>query len=282
HDEMERRVSAAVRLHNRTIRVLAEGLPARTRTVGEKRPTVEPLDVIRPVQRYGILVIDRGASKFLESYRARYEAWEKERGRAAPSRDDALLHALGALAREEYEAAAALGAGLAGPEGLLWETLRAAAVLGWNERHGAGHDRNELAGVRILNGYRVGLGLAPLVLDRRLHLMARDFAVQMARLRFFSHRHPHDPSRRTLGRRARRVGYPGSVGENVSTEGDGKKAVWRWRADAGHHRTLVRPFFRAVGLGCFKRSVLNPGTSTRARILPLYGAGDARSARRAG
>jgi hypothetical protein len=51
------------------------------------------------------------------------------------------------------------------------------------------------------------------------------------------------------------------VAENVSSERDGEKALWRWRADAGHHRVMIRPVFRAVGLGCTKVSVLNLGTT---------------------
>ena len=55
--------------------------------------------------------------------------------------------------------------------------------------------------------------------------------------------------------------------------------MWRWRADAGHHRVMIRPMFRAAGLGCTKYSVLNLGTTSSARILPLYGAGDPKSPR---
>ena len=252
HKEMEKRVGKAIRLHNLWIERVAAGLKIKTRTVGLKRPTTEPLEVTRPVNHYGILVIDVGVERFLKKDRQ---------------------GALGALARKEWKAALAQGAKLEGLDALVWETLRAAVVLSWNERHGARHDTNEMEGMRILNAYRVCLGLPPLALDQKLHHMAQDFALEMKRGRFFSHQHPHDPSRRTLGRRASRVHYKGGVGENVSSEGDAKKAVWRWRADAGHHRLMVKRLWRAAGLGCSNRSVLNTGTASSLEILALYGAG---------
>ncbi len=273
HEEMERRVSAAIVLHNRVMQLLAKQLEVKTRTVGASRPTLKPPAEVRTVSVYGILVIDTGVAKFLKSYRAGFDPWRKLRGRALPAGRDVFLYALGNLSREKWKEAAASGRTLQGAEGIVWEALRAAALLNWNERFKARHDNNEHQGMRVLNAYRVSLGLPPLALNTRLHYMAGDFATEMKRLRFFSHNHPADPSRRTLGRRAKRAGYKGLSGENVSSEGNAAKAVWNWRADGAHHRLLVLPYWRAAGFGCPRPSVLNVGTSTRAGIHPLYGVG---------
>ena len=69
HKEMEKRVGKAIRLHNRWIESVAAGLKIKTRTVGLKRPTTEPLEVTRPVNHYGILVIDVGLERFLKKGR---------------------------------------------------------------------------------------------------------------------------------------------------------------------------------------------------------------------
>ena len=63
----------------------------------------------------------------------------------------------------------------------------------------------------------------------------------------------------------------------MSSQKDGQKAVWEWRADAGHHRVLVYPQFRAAGIGCTSVSVLNIGDTSREPILALYGEGNARA-----
>ena len=258
HDEMERLVSAAIIRHNKATALLAEKMGVRTRTVGHKRPTLEPLAITRPVNVYGITVIDTDIAKFLKRYRKQ------------AAKGDALEVALGALAREEWSKAAKAGAKLKGVEAFVWETARAASVLVWNEKHRAKHGSAERDGLRVVNAYRASLGLPPFILDKQLRYMARDFAVAMANGRFFSHQHPTDPTRRTLRRRAQRARYGGGVAENVSTQRDAVKAVWEWRADAGHHRVLVYPNFRAAGLGCTSVSVFNVGDSTREKIFALY------------
>jgi len=265
HRDMEKLVCAAIVQHNKTMVGLAKQLGVKTRVVGLKHPTLEPLEITRAVNHYGIVVIDRGIDKLLKKHRDKLV----KNPRDGPG-DGAMARAIHALANHEYAAARTAGASLKGHEAVVWETVRASAVLAWNERNRASHGKEEQEGVRILNAYRVALGLPPLILDKRLHFMARDFAIEMAKGRFLSHQHPTDPTRRTLRRRANRARYKGKLGENVSSEGDGEKAMWRWRADAGHHRLLVTTLFRAVGMGCTKVSVLNFGDITTVKIVGLY------------
>jgi len=257
HRDMEALVCAAIVKHNEVTVALAKLLRVPTRTVGLKRPTEKPLEVTRAVNHYGIVVVDLGIERFLKK---------------ASTSDglDALSVAIRALAAEEWAAARTASGKLKGTDAVVWRLVRDATVLAWNERKRARHSRDEQDGMRVLNAYRAALGFRPLILDRSLHAMARDFAVEMAKGRFLSHQHPTDPTRRTLGRRAQRVRYKGEVGENVSSERDGAKAVWRWRADAGHHRLMVMQGFRAGGLGCTKVSVLNVGETTKAEIVALY------------
>jgi len=275
HKEMERLVAAALIQHNSFLALLAPGLGVKTRLVGARAPTTAQPEIVRPVMSYGITVIDTGIAKFLKTYRTKHDIWVSRRGKKAKiGRGDYLLEAIAALARDDWGRAARAGRKLRKLEKTVWEAIRAACVLNWNERHKARHSSNEMDGVRVLNAYRVGLGLNPLVADKRLQYIARDFANEMVRGKFFSHQHPTDPSRRTIRRRANRAGYRGTaIGENVSSEGDAVKAMWRWRADAGHHRTLVQKFFRGVGMGCNRYAVLNPGSSTSRSIRTLYGTG---------
>ena len=56
----------------------------------------------------------------------------------------------------------------------------------------------------------------------------------------------------------------------MSSEGDGEKAVGRWRADAEQHRLMVMVGFRAGGLGYTKVSVLNVGETTAEKIVAIY------------
>jgi len=264
HAAMERAVAAAIVQHNKAVDLVAAKLGVPTRLIGGAQPTRRVPARIKPVQQYGILVIDNGLLKFLGDYRIDYEAWG-----AKPKGDtDRLLHAVGALAQSKWGNAAARGRRLNGAERLVWDVLIGGTGLVWNAKHKAKHNEREASGMLVLNAYRLSLGLHPLILDGKLHHMARDFASEMTRLNFFSHYHPH-PSRRTVRDRARRVGYTSKLAENVSSEGNGALAMWQWRADAGHHRVLVMPVFRAAGLGCARPSVLNVG-STGPKITSLY------------
>ena len=263
HEEMERKVTAAIILHNRALAAVAAPLKIKLRIVGRGEATSKPLRRIKPFQEYGIRVLDLGIEPLFHAYKRRKKV------------EGVLPKAVAALARKKWLDAKAAAASLTGAEAMAWDVLRAAAVLQWNERNRAGHNTAERDGMHVVNAYRVALGLPPLILDKKLHFMARDFAIEMSRHKFFSHFHPYDPSRRTLGHRARRARYRGKTGENASSMGDGANATWRWRADAGHHRLLLMDF-RAAGFGCAGRSVLNVGTHTTVPILALYGPGKPR------
>ncbi len=260
---MERKVAAAIILHNQFTKAVAKGLGIPTRVVGRSTPTTTPPKIRGGFCEYGIVVIDEGVKLLIARY---------ARLREVP---DGLPKALVALSKSKWADAKKHASSLRGARALAWELLRAAAVLYHNEQHPARHNTNERGGVRAANAYRYSLGLPPWVLDPQVHSMAKDFVNEMARYRFFSHYHPRDPSRRTLGHRVRRVRYRGRCGENASSMAHGARAVWRWRADAGHHRLLLMNF-RAAGMGCGRATVLNVGTTTKLKIRGIYGPGHAR------
>ncbi|MBX3467891.1 MAG: hypothetical protein KF878_13510 [Planctomycetes bacterium] len=107
----------------------------------------------------------------------------------------------------------------------------------------------ELEQVRLTNEHRMALGRAPLELDLRLVAAARGHAADMARLAFFDHASPV-PGCESPGDRLARAGYEGPGGENIARGPETPRAAHeQWTASLAHHRNLLDPAWRAVGVG---------------------------------
>ncbi|MFH0946246.1 MAG: CAP domain-containing protein [Planctomycetota bacterium] len=91
---------------------------------------------------------------------------------------------------------------------------------------------------RILNDYRIMLGLCCLELDDRLLQAARKHSQEMLELDYFAHISPVSKNR-TPATRAQQEGYGGGVLENCAISGDAQDAFDGWYNSSGHHRGLV-------------------------------------------
>ena len=91
---------------------------------------------------------------------------------------------------------------------------------------------------RILNDYRIMLGLSCLELDDRLLVAARKHSQEMLDLDYFAHISPVSKNR-TPAMRAQQEGFGGSVLENCAISGDAQAAFDGWYNSSGHHRGLI-------------------------------------------
>jgi len=303
HDEMERRVSTALAAHNAVIARLGRHLGLRPIGIGSNRPTTGPVRLPAPkVAVYGIRALD--VAKLLERAASRIDAYltvrdavygppqregrlrlrqigersrrrtEDEGGAPVPAEgpSDAFLEAVAALAEPDVEAIekALLEVERDSLERVVFAYLAAYRQMAWNEAHPNGHEKLEVEGVRLVNAYRIALGRPPLACHPLAHAMASDHAEQMRIHGFMGHVHPNDPERRAPEDRARRIGYETMLGENCSSVGAGETNIWRWRADAGHHRTLIDPFATEIGLAVQSDSVLNTGNGRQLGLSAIW------------
>ena len=115
--------------------------------------------------------------------------------------------------------------------------------------------RVEAAMVCLLNEHRVGAGLAPLKVDRRLERSAGFHVRDMIAHRFFDHQLAGHP---TLLRRILDTGYFAGVRDGLYTEnlgygpepaGTAEALVGAWMASDYHRRNILNRHFRDIGLG---------------------------------
>lgn len=112
---------------------------------------------------------------------------------------------------------------------------------------------------RILNDYRVMLGLEPLRLTDPLTLAARKHSQEMLEMNYFAHESPVAANRHPADR-ARREGHSGPVLENCAISGDARDAFEGWYTSSGHHRGLISDNARLLGAG---QSILDGGSPGR-------------------
>lgn len=278
-DEMEKLVSVAIVRHNELLGALCAALRGSPESLGEKKPTSAPLtEKISPVEHYGFLSARGAVDGFLRAFASEFDRYQKARaafesagGADTPASEAKTIHqALGALAQARYSDAASSGEKLSGLEERFFSHLCGFHVLAWNQLNPNGHTPAEAKGVELLNIYRIALGLHPVAQNAKLSAMADDYANEMAKKGFFGHVHPSDPTRKTMGDRAKRVDYNAIGGENIAPC-EAESAVWMWRADAGHHRNLVTPSFTELAIGTVKASVLNAGHGNESAVTELFG-----------
>jgi uncharacterized protein YkwD len=109
-------------------------------------------------------------------------------------------------------------------------------------------DAGEVQLLALINSYRTDHGLAALAPSRRLDVSAYRHSEDQATNRYFGVASPDGSS---PAERAHDQGYPSAfVGENVSAGRPAVRAVFRsWRADSSSNANLLRPEYRAIGLG---------------------------------
>jgi hypothetical protein len=132
-------------------------------------------------------------------------------------------------------------------------------VLRYNERVAGRFTPQQRALLRIVNDYRVMFGHRPLAIVDSIAQAAQGHADEMQRLGYFAHMSP-TPELRTPHDRMRRAGYEFGVSENIALVDGALPAHTAWCHSAGHHRNLLQPSHRELGVGAAGRYwVLNFG-----------------------
>ncbi len=267
HDEMELRVSRAVATNNEIVSLLAKRMKMRPDSVGA-RLTRKPLRLpVSKVHEYGMVTFASALPRMLDKYGEQWMEYRERLGDTPPPQAEAtpsedFLAGVAAISRLDLEALDEALFDLEGTERRVLWYLAANRILAWNEENPCGHQKTEAEAVRVLNGYRIALGLRPLAHHPKVYEMASDYAEQMSTLGFMGHEHPSDESRRTLSDRADRVDYVNQLGENCSGVSAGQSNIWRWRSDAGHHLVMIQDQATEIGIGLTSRGVLNTGNGT--------------------
>lgn len=126
--------------------------------------------------------------------------------------------------------------------------------------------------LRITNAYRAMFGHRPLAAVKSACEGSQGHADEMSRLGYFSHTSPV-PSRRTPRDRMRLAGYMFGVSENIAMTGGAMSSHVAWCHSSGHHRNLLSPGHREIGIGANGRYwVQNFGSGDVHRSHPSYAA----------
>ncbi len=128
--------------------------------------------------------------------------------------------------------------------------------------------------LRILNEYRAMFRHRPLAVVKELCAAAQGHAEEMSRLGYFAHESP-TPGRKWPHDRTKLAGYPFGSSENIALVDGAQGAHDAWCHSSGHHRNLLQPNHREVGIGAEGRYwVQNFGSGKVHREHPAWdGAG---------
>ena len=133
--------------------------------------------------------------------------------------------------------------------------------------------------LEITNRYRAMFRHRPLALVRSLCAASQGHADEMAKLGYFAHMSP-TPLRRTPYDRMRLAGYTSGVSENIALIDGAEGAHNAWCHSSGHHRNLLDPSHREVGIGADGRLwVQNFGSGAVHRTDPAWAAAGGASSR---
>lgn len=122
------------------------------------------------------------------------------------------------------------------------------SVLAYNLKQAGKLKPIEDRGILLLNRLRIRLGLGALKIDPRLCQAARGHSQDMAEHNFFSHTSPV-PGKTTARDRGRLAGTKLN-GENICIAGpDPAESLHAWWISPGHHKIMLAPQLRRVGLG---------------------------------
>jgi hypothetical protein len=105
--------------------------------------------------------------------------------------------------------------------------------------------REQLA---VTNEYRAMFRHRPVALVAKVCAAAAGHAEEMSRLGYFAHFSP-TPGRRTPYDRMKLAGYQQGVSENIALNDSAPAAHDAWCHSSGHHRNLLNPHHREIGIG---------------------------------
>jgi hypothetical protein len=126
--------------------------------------------------------------------------------------------------------------------------------------------------LKVTNEYRAMFRHRPLAVVKSLCEASQGHAVEMAKLGYFAHMSP-TPERRTPYDRMRLAGYTFGVSENIALVDGAQGAHNAWCTSSGHHRNLLSPSHREMGIGADGRYwVQNFGSGTVHRDDPAWAA----------
>ena len=127
--------------------------------------------------------------------------------------------------------------------------------------------------LRITNDYRVMFGHRPLAAVASACEGSQGHADEMSRLGYFAHMSP-TPGRKTPTDRMRLAGYMFGVSENIALTGGAMSSHVAWCHSSGHHRNLLSPGHREIGIGANGRYwVQNFGSGDVHKSHPLWPTG---------
>ncbi len=121
-------------------------------------------------------------------------------------------------------------------------------VLNQNEKLAKEIRPEEAEGVRDLNQLRMLIGLRPVLIDVALCEASRGHSKDMAEKRFFSHDSPVQ-GKETPWRRAKLEGTTASAENIFAGSGDPRSANKAWWYSPGHHKNMLSPGQKRIGLG---------------------------------
>ncbi len=126
-------------------------------------------------------------------------------------------------------------------------------VLAYNETLETTATEQEKDNTRIVNEYRMMMGLLAVKIEERILRAARGHSRHMAKHGYFAHNVPAPhatPQNRTPGARAKQQGFGSGVGENIARgPGTGRGAFWAWFGSSGHHRNMLGRGWLQMGCG---------------------------------
>lgn len=124
--------------------------------------------------------------------------------------------------------------------------------------------------LRITNDYRVMFGHRPLAAVSSACEGSQGHADEMSKLGYFAHMSP-TPGRKTPTDRMRLAGYQFGVSENIAMTGGALSSHVAWCHSSGHHRNLLSPGHREIGIGANGRYwVQNFGSGDVHKSHPLW------------
>jgi len=122
------------------------------------------------------------------------------------------------------------------------------------------YSSEEIAFVRILNDFRVSLGLEPLLLSDTISLACERHSSDMAKYNFFSHYTEASdwfPVGASPWDRMAACGYGYNTykGENIAAGYSTAQAVFEgWKNSPGHYANMVNPNYKVIGIGLVQMS----------------------------
>ena len=122
------------------------------------------------------------------------------------------------------------------------------SVLEQNLRLAEEIEPAEAEGIADLNELRMLIGLPPVLIDVKLCTAARGHSADMKRLNFFSHT-SKVPGKKTPWNRAKLAGTTASAENIYVGSRSGKSANKGWWYSPGHHKNMLSPGQRRIGLG---------------------------------